>query len=270
MSSPSETLPLPTLIFDSHLHIIDPRFPLVANRGFVPDAFTVDDYQRARAKLGLDPGTLAGGAVVSGSFQGFDQGYLIAALESLGPGFVGVTQLPAEVSDTEVLRLHEAGVRALRFNLHRGPHPGLDDLARLARRVFDLAGWHSELYIDAADLPALTPVLTALPRVVIDHLGLTRAGLTHLLALVARGARVKASGLGRLDFDPAPAFSAIYRENPHALLFGSDLPGTRAPRPIGAGDLRLIAETLGDSQALRLVFHDNAVALYRPPSPRPA
>lgn len=71
-----------------------------------------------------------------------------------------------------------------------------------------------------------------------------------------------------MDFEPAPALGAIYRENPGALLFGSDLPGTRAPRPIGAEDLRLIADKLGDSQALRLVFHDNAVALYRPPSPR--
>jgi len=239
----------------------------VPNRGFVPDAFTVGDYWRALANLGLDPGAVVGGAVVSGSFRGFDQRYLIAALEALNPGFVGVTQLPVEVSDTEVLRLHGAGVRALRFNLHRGARPSLDDLERLARRVFELAGWHVELHIDALDLPALTPLLTALPRVVIDHLGLTRAGLTHLLAPVARGARVKASGLARLDFDPAPALSAIYRENPGALLFGSDLPGTRAPRPIDARDLRLIAETPGDSKALRLVFHDNAMSLYRPPSP---
>jgi predicted TIM-barrel fold metal-dependent hydrolase len=268
MPSPPEAQPLRTLIFDSHLHIIDPRFPLVANRGFVPDAFNVGDYHRALARLGLDPGALAGGAVVSGSFQGFDQGYLIAALKSLGPGFVGVTQLPAEVSDTEVLRLQGAGVRALRFNLHRGPHPSLDALRRLAHRVFDLAGWHIELYIDAAGLPDLPPLLAGLPRLVIDHLGLTQAGLTHLLRLVGRGAWVKASGFGRLDFEPAQALSAIYRENPGALLFGSDLPGTRAPRPIGPGDLRLIADTLGDSRAMRLVFHENAVALYRPPSPR--
>ena len=35
-----------------------------------------------------------GGAVVSGSFQGFDQSYLLDALDQLGPSFVGVTQLP--------------------------------------------------------------------------------------------------------------------------------------------------------------------------------
>ncbi len=33
-----------------------------------------------------------GGAIVSGSFQGFDQRYLIASLQALGKGFVGVAQ----------------------------------------------------------------------------------------------------------------------------------------------------------------------------------
>ena len=31
-------------VFDSHFHIIDKRFPLVANQGFLPEAFTCDDY----------------------------------------------------------------------------------------------------------------------------------------------------------------------------------------------------------------------------------
>jgi predicted TIM-barrel fold metal-dependent hydrolase len=260
-------MPLPPRIFDGHLHIIDPRFPLVANQGYVPDAFTLADYRRALAKLGLDPGTIAGGALVSGSFQGFDQTYLVAALQALGPNFVGVTQLAADVSEAEIRRLHGVGVRALRFNLRRGPHRSLESLGRMARRAFDPAGWHLELYVDGADLPTLTPLLTQLPRVAIDHLGLTRAGLPHLLALVARGVRVKASGFGRLDFDPAPVLPAIHRENPGALLFGSDLPGTRAPRPIQPGDLELIADALGDSQALELVFRDNAMALYHPSFP---
>jgi predicted TIM-barrel fold metal-dependent hydrolase len=262
-----DDLSLPRLIFDSHLHIIDPRFPLMPNRGFLPDAFTVNDYRRALGELGLDPATVVGGAVTSGSFQGFDQAYLVAALRDLGPGFVGVTQLPSEVTDAEIQRLQGAGVRALRINLHRGPQPSLESVDRLARRVFDLVGWHLEFYVDGADLPTLTPLLIQLPCVVIDHLGLTRTGLPHLLALVARGVRVKASGFGRLDFDPAPVLLAIHRENPGALLFGSDLPGTRAPRSIQPGDLKLIADSLGDSQAIHMVFHDNAVALYRPASP---
>ena len=29
-------------VFDAHLHIVDPRFPLVENNGYLPDPFTVD------------------------------------------------------------------------------------------------------------------------------------------------------------------------------------------------------------------------------------
>ena len=34
-------------LFDAHFHIVDPRFPLVPNRGYLPDRYTVSDY-RAR------------------------------------------------------------------------------------------------------------------------------------------------------------------------------------------------------------------------------
>ena len=69
-------------LFDAHLHVIDPRFPLVPNQGWLPEPFTVEDYLARVAGLGL-----VGGAVVSGSFQGFDQSYLREALRRLGPGF---------------------------------------------------------------------------------------------------------------------------------------------------------------------------------------
>ena len=65
---------------DAYLHIIDPRFALVAN-------------------------------------QGVDQDCLIDALRRLGPLFVGVTQLPASVNDQRLQALDGASVRALRFRL---------------------------------------------------------------------------------------------------------------------------------------------------------
>lgn len=38
-------------VFDSHLHVIDPRFPLAENEGFLPPPFSVDDYRHATAGL---------------------------------------------------------------------------------------------------------------------------------------------------------------------------------------------------------------------------
>src|SRR5919206_5246603 len=93
-------------VFDSHLHIIDPRFPLIPNQGYLPDPFTVRDYVERTSTLDL-----AGGAVVSGSFQGFDQSYLIHALERLGPRFVGVTHVPAAGGGGEGPPLHAGGGR---------------------------------------------------------------------------------------------------------------------------------------------------------------
>lgn len=237
------------MIFDAHLHVIDPRFPLVRNQGYLPEPFTVEDY---RARTSALP--IAGGAVVSGSFQAFDQTYLVDALQRLGPAFVGVTQLPATVDDDEILRLHGAGVRAVRFNLHRG---GSEYLETLARRVAELAGWHVELYVDARDLPDLP----RLPRLSVDHLGLSREGLPALLRLVERGARVKATGFGRGDLDVPATLRAIAAVSPDALMFGTDLPSTRAPRPFADADVDLIRDALGDDLARR-ALHDNALAFY--------
>jgi predicted TIM-barrel fold metal-dependent hydrolase len=206
---------------------------------------------------------LAGGAVVSGSFQAFDQSYLRAALAQLGPGFVGVTQLPASVSDAELLDLDGAGVRAVRFNLKRGGSEGVEKLAVMARRVHELVNWHVELYADSRDLAGLYDTLVALPAVSIDHLGLSGDGFGVLLKLAERGVRIKATGFGRVDFDVRIALRELYAANPAVLMFGTDLPSTRAPRPYTDEDLFLVVEVLGEKGA-RAVLHDNAVSFYRP------
>ena len=90
---------------------------------------------------------------------------------------------------------------------------------------------HTELYVDSRVLPELKDVLIRLPAVSIDHLGLSREGFPGLLTLAEKGVRVKATGFGRIDFDPVTALKDLYSANPSALMFGTDLPSTRAPRP---------------------------------------
>ena len=243
--------------FDAHLHIINPQFPLEPNAGYLPPRFTVQDYKNRTAHLGV-----VGGAVVSGSFQGFDQTYLLDALDRLGPGFVGVTQLPATVPDEQVLALARAGVRAVRVNVCRGGSETLEHLDALARRVHELAGWHTEIYIDARDLADLGVVIGALPKVSIDHLGLSKAGLPDLLRLAEQGVYVKATGFGRGDLDIPAAIRALAQVHPTGLMAGTDLPCTRALRPFTDPDLDLLSETLGQDLATA-ALHDNARAFYR-------
>ncbi|MGS0685850.1 amidohydrolase family protein [Nakamurella sp. GG22] len=248
----------PRRLFDSHLHIVDPGFPLVENQGFLPEPFGCADYRASVRRL-----PVIGGAVVSGSFQAFDQSYLIAALRTLGSGFIGVTQLPADCPDDQITALHDAGVRAVRFNLVRGATVRLDDIEQLSRRAYAIAGWHSEFYVRNADLAELRPLLDRLPRISIDHLGLTTDGLPELLRLAGAGASVKATGFARTDLDVVATLRSIHRAHPGALMFGTDLPGTRAPRPFQVGDLNLITAALDPADHDR-VLCGNALALYRP------
>ncbi len=210
----------------------------------------------------MTPYDLRGGAIVSGSFQAFDQSYLLNALHTLGPLFVGVTQLPATVSNQEILDLDSAGVRAVRFNLKRGGSEDLRHLDAMARRVHEVAGWHVELYVDSRELDDLYATLTALPAVSIDHLGLAQEGFGTVLKLAEQGVRIKATGFGRVDFAVPAALKQLHTANPQALMFGTDLPSTRAPRPYCDNDFLLVAETL-EEEAARAVFYDNAAHFYR-------
>lgn len=244
-------------VFDAHFHIIDPRFPLVPNDGYLPGRYLTRDYLDRTEDY-----QLKGGAVVSGSFQAFDQDYLVNALARLGAGFVGVTQLPHTVNDEEVIELDLAGVRAIRFNMKRGGSEDVQHLEEMAHRVHELARWHVELYVDSRELADLKPLLCSLPAIVIDHMGLSKEGFPTLLKLVDCGVRVKASGFGRVDFDVAEALREIYAVNPESLMFGTDLPSTRAARPYSDSDFRLVIDTLGETGAKR-VFYENAAGFYR-------
>jgi predicted TIM-barrel fold metal-dependent hydrolase len=246
-------------VYDAHLHIVDPRFPLVANEGYLPQSYLAADYRAAATPLGI-----VGGAIVSGSFQAFDQDYLLAALAELGPSYTGVTQIPASTLDHEILALDAAGVRAVRFNVYRGGSESFASIATFARRIHRLCRWHVELYTDLAKLrPAEVDTLAGLPQLVIDHLGMSEGGLARLVDLAKAGAKVKATGFGRVLVDPEVAMEKIAAANPDALMFGTDLPSTRARRPFEPADMALVSGVLGPALA-RKAFYDNAMVLYRP------
>jgi len=114
-------------IFDSHFHIIDKKYPLIPSKGYIPDEFKISDYLTKTKNFNI-----TGGAIVSGSFQGFDQEYLISALNMLGENYVGVTQIPMSTRDEEILRLNDAGVRTVRFNIEAGGSEKIENLEKLA------------------------------------------------------------------------------------------------------------------------------------------
>src|SRR6476620_374466 len=244
-------------LFDSHCHIIDHRFPIVPNQGYTPPNFPLEDYLAQAKPLGV-----VAGAVVSGSFQANDQTYLMDLLPKLGPAWVGVTQIPNDYPDAEIARLGALGVRAVRFNVFRGRIDNVYDIVALATLSHSVAVWHSEIYADAAALKPHVDRLAKLPKFSIDHLGMNGEGLPVLLDLVAAGWKVKATGFGRVKMDVPKVLEAVAKKSPDALVFGTDIPSTRAARPFQAADIDLIERVLGKELAQK-AFWDNPLALYR-------
>ena len=157
----------------------------------MPEPFTVADYRERTAALDV-----RGGAVVSGSSRRSTRRYLVDALGRLGPGFVGVTQLPAprramsrSSSSTApacgrcASTSCAAARRALRIS------------RTLAGRAFALAGWHAEVYVDGRELAELEAAGRAGSRGRASTTsGFTRDGLPALLRLA--GARGQGQGVG--------------------------------------------------------------------------
>ena len=227
------------------------------NQGYTPPHFPLEDYLAQVKPLGV-----VAGAVVSGSFQANDQTYMIDTLGKLGAGWVGVTQIPNDHPDAEISKLGSIGVRAVRFNIFRGRIDDIDDIVALATRCHAVAGWHSEIYADAAALKPHVARLSKLPQIAIDHLGMTEEGVPVLLDLVAAGCKVKATGFGRTKVDIPKTLERIAQKNPGALVFGTDIPSTRAQRPFLPTDIDLIEKVLGPDLARR-TFWDNPLALYK-------
>lgn len=243
-------------LFDSIFHIIYYRFPIIENQGYLPPQFLPSDYLKFMSRY-----ELLGGTVVSGSFQGFDTQYLISALSVLGKHYVGVINYNPHYTDLDIINLDKLGVKAIRFNVKRGTKDVIDLIEYASKRVFDLVNWHSEIYIDSKDIHSIKDKLLKIPRLAIDHLGLSK-GFNDVLSLVEKGAYVKASGFGRLDFDPVWAIKQILAINENACVFGSDLPSTRAQRPFLPSDIELINNNFDNSQSKK-IFYENALKLYK-------
>ncbi|RUO69888.1 2-pyrone-4,6-dicarboxylate hydrolase [Pseudidiomarina sediminum] len=244
-------------MIDAHFHIYNDAYPLIENQGFLPPPFSVEDYQHRTKDL-----PIVGGVLVSGSSQGFDQSYLKPALEQLGSQYVAITNLPSSVSDEKILALRDSGVCGVRVNLKRRVVSGIDNLVDFGMRIWDLAGWHLEMYVDSRELDELIPKLIKLPKASVDHLGMARSGVSQVRKLAEAGVHIKASGFGRTEVNIAEAVKVLYATNPDCLMFGTDLPSNRTERPFNISDISKVTEALADEDAIDKVFARNAAKFY--------
>lgn len=98
---------------------------------------------------------------------------MIDALQAADGRARGVAVVAHDITDDALDRMHEAGVRGVRFNFVKRLVDATprEVFLQTAARVQRL-GWHIVVYFEAPDLADLTPFLKQLPGiVVVDHMG---------------------------------------------------------------------------------------------------
>ena len=155
---------------DAHCHVFGPgaRFPYAPERKYTPVDAGKDELWNLRDFLGFERNV-----VVQATCHGADNSAMVDALRSSAGRARGVATIRPAITDAELADLHDAGVRAVRFNfVRRLVDPKPDAYYRaLVERIAAL-GWHVVVYFEAADLAERWKLFTSFSvTVVVDHMG---------------------------------------------------------------------------------------------------
>ena len=167
-SKPSFTPPSGAV--DAHCHVFGPgdRFPYADARKYTPCDASKQQLFELRDYLGFERNV-----IVQASCHGTDNSAMVDALIHSQGKARGVAVVSADVSDTELLEMHAAGVRGVRFNFVKrlvNPVPP-EVLKTVAERVAKL-GWHIVVYFEAPDLAEYYNFFASLSTIiVVDHMG---------------------------------------------------------------------------------------------------
>jgi D-galactarolactone isomerase len=260
---------------DCHMHIYDSRFPAAPNAPLRPGDATVDDYRRLQQRLGTTRNV-----VVTPSTYGTDNACTLDAMAKLGPSTRGVAVVDMSVTDAELKRLHDLGIRGIRFNLVQSGATTIEMLERLSKRVNDL-GWHVQIHRMADAIVENADLFRRLPSpIVFDHMGRIPqpAGVDHpafalVLKMLNHGRTwVKLSGAYMETKVEPPSFAdvskvaqAYVKAAPERMVWASDWPHPteRADsKPDDAVLFDLLADWAPDGAIRNRILVDNPAALY--------
>lgn len=237
---------MPALSCDSHAHLFGPvdSFPYNADRSYTPPDATCEDYVHLLDTLGFQRAVLVQPSVYATDNRRMCDALAAATLNNAGIEWRGIAVVDESVTDPELERLDQLGVRGVRLNLLFRGGIGFTTAAALARRIKPL-GWHLQFLVDISRFEGLAARLEELPvESVIDHMGHFPAssGTSHpafrdFLGLLREGRTwVKMTGPNRVsacDSAPFTDAEALARElvncNPERLVFGTDWPHVQVP-----------------------------------------
>ncbi|KAL4936833.1 hypothetical protein BDV06DRAFT_216341 [Aspergillus oleicola] len=259
LSSPSTILKneplkgrIPTRSWDSHMHVTDPQYPLIASAAYKPTLHLIEDAMTFESTLGIENVVL-----VQPSIYGFDNSCLLDALRRIGPsrGRGVVVIDPANTEITTLRTWHSLGVRGVRMNFKSiGKVPTRDELEQIlsdhAKLVRPL-GWMIQIHTPMSVIPLLEEIIPQLGvKVCIDHFGgpdlqeaileegqafdpYSLTGFSSLISLLRAGRTyVKISAPYRLSKDEEFRdlefmTREFLRQAPNRVLYATDWPHTR-------------------------------------------
>jgi 2-pyrone-4,6-dicarboxylate lactonase len=263
---------------DAQFHVYgDPeRYPTRREAAYPPPAdATIDAALQMQKILGIERGV-----IVQSTAHGTDHRIILDALAKAGPQYRGIAIVDETVSDKELQRLHDAGVRGARFNfwkqLNIAPTP--DGFLRSLDRI-KAYGWHAKIHSAGAEWLDIKDILTKVKiPAVIDHLGHPdlRLGLDQpairmlfdLLrnenwwVLISNADRV--SSQQQLWDDVLPLARKLIAAAPDKAIWCTDWPHVqyRKPMPNDAELLEFLYRAAPDPEQQRKILVDNPAKLF--------
>ena len=273
--APRTKLPIGTV--DTHFHVFGPieDYPFDPARGYTPPDASLAQYEHLAGLLGFSRAV-----AVQPSVYGFDNSRILAVMREATMPMRGIAVIDPRLPDSDLIRLHEQGIRGVRINPVFTAKAGFSIAKPLADRIRPL-GWHLQFLADVSEIAELARSVEALDiPVVFDHLGhiptykgTGNPGFQALLELVREGrAWVKLSGAYRITAqhtmppysDVAPFAEALVSANPERILWASDWPHPSIAVPMpNDGDLTDMAlGWVSDPDIRQKLFVTNAERLY--------
>ena len=262
---------------ECHMHIYDPaRFPFPGTAK-APSRAAVAQYRMLQKRNGTSRVV-----IVTPRNYVTDNRATIDAIAQLGPDARGVAVVHPTVTDAELKKLNEGGIRGVRFSIS-DPKVSVvtpDMIEPLAKRVAGL-GWHIQFNMTGQQIVEMADLLRRLPtQMVFDHLANPPlpAGVTHAShgivreLLDRRRAWVKLSGayanskVGPPSYPEATATARDFvRAAPERLVWGSDWPHPGLPddhKPDDALLFDLLAVWAPDEAVRNWILVRNPETLY--------
>jgi D-galactarolactone isomerase len=257
------------------MHVFDARFPPVAKARRREPAAPVSEYRKLQRALGLERVV-----VVQPTAYGTDNRCTLEAIAALGSGARGIAVIDDSISAAEIGRLHDAGMRGVRFRMLDDPELPWEMRPKMAERIAAL-GWHIQFQMDGRELHTREAPLKSLPcDLVIEHIGkfLEPVGVSHpgfqaLLRLVDGGrCWVKLSGAYMMSRSGPPRYEdvgvlakALVKHAPERMLWASNWPhplATGRTMPDDAVLLDLLLDWAPEDATRERILVDNPAQLY--------